>query len=136
MTVASLLANGRPPSRHDRETGTPSWRADVTAYYVDTIGLTCVTVSATSGPQVSLDGIRLIGRPPSELASELSAYLDRLGKNIEVAPWGDMGSSELGMLPQAQRAGDVLLTRGVFGKPNAWANTMFDCIPGEEHRMY
>jgi len=36
------------------------------------------------------------------------------------------------MLPRAQRAGDAVLTRAVFGRPNAWAYTTFDCIPGDE----
>ncbi|MDX3538992.1 hypothetical protein PV721_32595 [Streptomyces sp. MB09-01] len=35
-------------------------------------------------------------------------------------------------MPRAQRAGDVLLTRLVFGSPNDWANTMGDCIPADE----
>jgi hypothetical protein len=36
------------------------------------------------------------------------------------------------MYPRAQRAGDVLLTRLVFGRPNDWASTMYDCIPADE----
>ncbi|MFJ4723058.1 hypothetical protein [Streptomyces luteogriseus] len=40
------------------------------------------------------------------------------------------------MNPRAQRAGDVLLTRLVFGRPNDWANTVFDCVPAEEWRVH
>jgi hypothetical protein len=119
-----------------RSAGMPSWRVAVVAYYVESIGLTCVAVDALTGPQVALDGVRLIGRRPSELDGELITYLVKLGKEIEYSPWATVGSSELGMLPRPQRAGDVLLSRGLFGRPNAWANTMFDCIPAAEARMY
>ncbi|MFG3119402.1 hypothetical protein ACGF4C_34195 [Streptomyces sp. NPDC048197] len=119
-----------------RAVGAPSYRDDVVAYYVGPMGLTCIAVDALSGPQVSWDGIRLIGRPPSELSADLSAYLERTGRDIEITTEGDIGSQQLGMNPRAQRAGDVLLTRLVFGRPNDWANTVFDCIPAEEWRMH
>ncbi|WP_367325721.1 hypothetical protein [Streptomyces sp. HUAS ZL42] len=107
-------------------------RVDVVAYFVDSIGLTCVVVDARTGPQVALDGIRLIGRRPSELADEISAHLEELGEVIGITPEGEISSPEWGMMPRAQRAGDVLLTRAVFGRPNSWANTMFDSIPADE----
>ncbi|MFF5157738.1 hypothetical protein ACFY3N_16030 [Streptomyces sp. NPDC000348] len=113
-------------------------QADVVAYFVDSIGLTCVVVDARMGPQVVLDGIRLIGRRPSELAGEISAHLEGLGRTISITPEGEISSEDWGMLPRAQRAGDVLLTRAVFGRPNSWANTAFDCIPADEwvtHRV-
>jgi hypothetical protein len=119
-----------------RAVGAPPYRVDVVAYYVGPMGLTCITVDALSGPQVSLDGIQLIGQPPSELAVALSAYLESTGRDIEITTEGDIGSQQLGMNPRAQRAGDVLLTRVVFGRPNDWANTMFDCIPADEWRMH
>ena len=112
------------------------YRAAVVAYYVGPTGLTCTAVDALSGPQVTMDGIRLIGRPPSELSSDLTAYLEQTGRPIEITTGGDIGSQELGMNPRAQRAGDVLLTRLVFGRPNDWANTVFDCIPAEEWRVH
>ncbi|MGW7496994.1 hypothetical protein ACWGKA_22210 [Streptomyces luteogriseus] len=120
-----------------RAVGAPSYRVDVVAYYVGPMGLTCMAVDALSGPQVSFDGIRLIGRRPSELSAELCAYLEKTGRDIEITTGGgDIGSHELGMNPRAQRAGDVLLTRLVFGRPNDWANTVFDCVPAEEWRVH
>lgn len=121
-----------------RKAGASGDQVDVAAYFVDSIGLTCVVVDARTGPQVVLDGIRLIGRRPSELAEEISTHLEGLGRTISITPEGEISSEEWGMLPRAQRAGDVLLTRAVFGKPNSWANTMFDCIPADEwvvHRV-
>ncbi|KKD03288.1 hypothetical protein TN53_35890 [Streptomyces sp. WM6386] len=85
-----------------------------------------------SGPQVTYDGIRLIGRPPSELAAELTVHLEKTGRDLELTTEGDVGSQELGMNPRPQRAGDVLLTRVVFGRPNDWAHTLYDCVPAEE----
>ncbi|MFI7691652.1 hypothetical protein ACIBQ6_21470 [Nonomuraea sp. NPDC049655] len=114
----------------------PTYRADTVGYYVGPLGLTCISVDALSGPQVSFDGIRLVGRPPSELSAELSGYLEKTGREVRFTLEGDVGSEELGIYPRAQRAGDVLLTRLIFGRPNDWANTMFDCIPAEEWRIH
>ncbi|GAA2213058.1 hypothetical protein GCM10009850_085200 [Nonomuraea monospora] len=115
-----------------RAMGAPAYRVSVVTYYVGSMGLICVTIDALSGPQVSLDGIRLIGRPPSELSAELITYLEKTGREVRFTPEGDVGSDELGMYPRAQRAGDVLLTRLVFGKPNDWAGTMYDLMPADE----
>ncbi|WP_406739093.1 hypothetical protein OG365_33270 [Streptomyces sp. NBC_00853] len=115
-----------------RAADAPFHRHAVTAYYVGPMGLTCITVDALAGPQVTFDGIRLVGRPPSELSAELIAHMEKTGRDIEVTTGGDIGSQEWGMNPRAQRAGDVVLTRLVFGRPNDWANTVFDCIPADE----
>ncbi|MEU1788634.1 hypothetical protein ABZ553_22765 [Streptomyces sparsogenes] len=119
-----------------RATDAPFYRNAITSYYVGPMGLTCIAVDALSGPQVIFDGIRLIGRTPSELSAELTAYLEKTGRDIEITTEGDIGSQQLGMNPRAQRAGDVLLTRLVFGRPNEWANTMYDCIPADEWRVH
>ncbi|MEU4572195.1 MULTISPECIES: hypothetical protein [Nonomuraea] len=122
------------PMYREEAPGIP--RVDIEGYYVGPMGLTCVTVDALSGPQVSFDGIRLVGRPPSELSAELSTYLEKTGREVRITPDGDIGSEELGVYPRPQRAGDVLLTRLVFGRPNDWANTMYDCIPADEWRVH
>ncbi|WP_166028377.1 hypothetical protein [Streptomyces chilikensis] len=115
-----------------RAAAAPFHRADVVAYYVGPMGLTCIAVDALTGPQVTYEGIRLVGRPPSELSDELTAHLVSTDRSVEITPGGDIGSQDLGMMPRAQRAGDVLLTRLVFGRPNDWANTMSDCVPADE----
>ena len=119
-----------------RAVSAPNYRVDVSAYFVGPMGLTCVAVDALSGPQVRVDGIRLIGRPPSELSAELADHLDKTGNDIEITTDGDVGSQELGIYPRAQRAGDAVLTRLVFGRRNDWTNTMYDCIPAEEWRVH
>ncbi|MGR6999855.1 hypothetical protein ACU686_20100 [Yinghuangia aomiensis] len=55
-----------------RAVDTPIHRADVVAYYVGPMGLTCIAIDALTGPQVTLEGIRLVGRPPSEVSDELT----------------------------------------------------------------
>lgn len=119
-----------------RAVGASAFRVDLTVYYVGPMGLTCIAVNALTGPQVSLDGIRLIGRPPSQLSADLSHYLESVGMDIEITTGWDVGSQDLGMIPRAQRAGDIVLTRLVFGRPNELANTVFDCIPAEEWQVH
>lgn len=118
-----------------RRAESPLWEADVTVYFVESLGATCIVVDALTGPQVSLDSMRLVGRKPSELSDELTTYLDGRDMDIEITTEGDVGSEPLGILPRAQRAGDVLLTRVVFGRHDGCANTLFDCIPAEEWRI-
>ncbi|BCL20622.1 hypothetical protein GCM10017668_24650 [Streptomyces tuirus] len=115
-----------------RAVDAPFHRADVVAYYVGPMGLTCIAVDALTGPQVTFEGIRLVGRLPSVLSDELTTYLESTDRTVEITPGGDIGSQDLGIMPCAQRAGDALLTRLVFGRPNDWANTMSDCIPADE----
>lgn len=118
-----------------RRADAPQWETDVTVYFVEPLGATCIVVDALTGPQVTLDAMRLVGRKPSELSDELTAYLDGRGLDIEITTEGDVGSEPLGILPRAQRAGDVLLTRVVFGRHDGCANTLFDCVPAEEWRI-
>jgi hypothetical protein len=120
---------------HFRADGSPPYRTDVTAYFVGPMGLTCIVADALSGPQIRLDGIRLVGRPPSELSAELTDHLEQTGRDVEITTDGDVCSQDLGLYPRAQRAGDVLLTRLVFGRRNDWTTTMYDCIPAEEWRV-
>lgn len=46
----------------------------VTTYYEESATLFCVAVDALHGPQVTIDGVRLTGRVPSELAHEFIEY--------------------------------------------------------------
>lgn len=99
----------------------PHRGVDITVYFVESLGATCIVVDALTGPQVILDSVRLVGCKPSDLSDELTAYLDGRGMDIEITTQGDVGSEPLGILPRAQRAGDVLLTRVVFGRNDGCA---------------
>lgn len=84
-------------------------------YYRDE-RLTGVAVDALCGPQVSVDGMGLVGRVPSVLEQWL---LDRAGTRPPETELFYMGagvpaSESLGVVINVQREGDRLLTRPVF----------------------
>ena len=83
-------------------------------------------------PQVTLDGTRLVGRPPSELLEEFFDYAAKQGMSRQISVEGDVASDELGIMIRAQRAGDILLTRAFFAQPEGWAYTVHDCVPTPE----
>jgi hypothetical protein len=118
-----------------RTAAAPGSMAAVTLYYRDPEGLTCVAVDALRGPQVYLDGIRLVGRAPSQLLDDLFDYMTdrRIPRTISVE--GDAASDELGIMIRAQRAGDFLLTRPFFAQPDDWAYTVHDCVPTPEWKL-
>ncbi|WP_234341722.1 hypothetical protein [Streptomyces sp. NRRL S-646] len=95
--------------------------------------LAAVAVDALCGPQVCIDGLRLVGRVPSELAEQLHGYGENHGMVPTVSVEGDAISEELGLLIRAQRAGDFLLTRAFFvANFQDWAHTVHDCVPTGE----
>ena len=107
----------------------------VTTYYGESETLSCVAVDALHGPQVTMDGIRLVGRVPSELEQQFADYAASDGVTVRYGQHGDPGAEELGLVLRAQRAGDVLLTRPVFVAWE-WADRVGDVsegpIPQEE----
>ncbi|MEV4557063.1 hypothetical protein AB0K51_08695 [Kitasatospora sp. NPDC049285] len=100
----------------------------VTAYY-DAGRLTCVAVNALRGPQVTLDGLRLVGRVPSELEDAFTAYTSAHGHDLRYSQHADPGSETLGVVLRAQRAGDVVLSRPVF-VASTWAERCCDVTEG------
>jgi hypothetical protein len=105
-------------------------RTPVTTYFRQPDGLFCVAVDALCGPQVTMDGIRLVGRVPSELNDGIFEYAASQGLEAGFLPSGDYGVEEFGFMTKVQRAGDVLLTRPVFAI--RWANTFIDSFPAGE----
>ncbi|WP_051848553.1 MULTISPECIES: hypothetical protein [unclassified Streptomyces] len=111
----------------------PLYEEAVTAYYRTSGDLAAVAVDALCGPQVCVDGLRLIGRVPSELAKELHGYAEDRGMLPTISVEGDAVSEELGLLVRAQRAGDILLSRAFFVADfQDWAYTVHDCVPADE----
>ncbi|MEW2330479.1 hypothetical protein AB0880_22005 [Micromonospora chersina] len=115
-----------------RNTRVPAYATAVTGYYGKSEGLFCVVVDARYGPQVTLDGIRLVGRVPSQLEEQFLDYMLSRGIAPQYAPEGDPGSDELGIIMRVQRAGDVLLSRPVFAVVRERANTLWDGMPYDE----
>jgi hypothetical protein len=101
----------------------------VTTYYRESATLACVAVDALHGPQVTMDGIRLTGRVPSELVDEFAEYAKRHGLRVAVSQHGDPGADALGLVLRTQQAGDILLTRPVF-VAREWADRVSDVSEG------
>ncbi|MEV0184886.1 hypothetical protein AB0I54_37245 [Streptomyces sp. NPDC050625] len=116
-----------------RSKDAPLYEEAVTAYCRKSGDLAAVAVDALCGPQVSIDGLRLVGRVPSELADQFHAYAENHGMAPAFSVEGDAISEELGLLVRAQRAGDILLSRVFFvGNFQDWAYTVHDCVPVDE----
>ncbi|MEU1036358.1 hypothetical protein ABZ402_48640 [Streptomyces mirabilis] len=116
-----------------RSKDAPLYEVAVTAYCRKSGALAAVAVDALCGPQVSIDGLRVVGRVPSELAEQLHGYTEDRGIVPTVSVEGDAISEELGLLVRAQRAGDILLSRAFFvANFQDWAYTVHDCVPADE----
>jgi hypothetical protein len=101
----------------------------VTVYYGESGKLSCVAIDALMGPQVVLDGIRLVGRVPSELSNEFNAYVMAHGMTVYYSQQGDPGADEYGIALRVQRAGDVVLTRPVM-VAKEWSDRVGDASEG------
>lgn len=66
----------------------------LTVFY-DRERLVCVVVNALRGPQVSLDGLPLVGRVPSELDREFVEYLAARGHVRRFSQFGDTCSVDV-----------------------------------------
>ena len=113
----------------------------LTTYYGESGRLSCIAVDALHGPQVTMDGLRLVGRVPSELVDLFIDHMRSRGlpEAVRCSQYGDLGADELGLVLRAQRAGDILLTRPVFVAPE-WADRVCDAsegyVPDEEWQVY
>ncbi len=67
-----------------------------------------------SRAQVACEGIRLIGRVPSELSSEMEAWALEHGKGIWFGPAGDLSWPDFEFDRGARRAGDTVVSWAVF----------------------
>jgi hypothetical protein len=84
-----------------------------------------------------LDGLRLVGRVPSELEDAFAEYTSTNGHDLRYSQHADPGSEALGVVLRAQRARDVVLSRPV-SVTSTWAECCCDVtegrIPTEEWR--
>ncbi|GGY88566.1 hypothetical protein [Streptomyces poonensis] len=106
-------------------------RPAVKCYFVEGVGLTCVLVDGLRGPQVTCEGIRLIGRVPSELDAEMEAYALEQGLGIWYCLTGDLGWPDYAFDRGAQRAGDTVVSWASFCKTGDIAGTSWDVTPSE-----
>ncbi|MFF3417403.1 hypothetical protein ACFYW9_22265 [Streptomyces sp. NPDC002698] len=116
-----------------RPEGGPLYEHDVVAYHRESGELAAVAVDALRGPQVRVEGVRLIGRVPSRLEEEFERYAGDRGLERWHLIESEPHSEELGLMVRGQRAGDILLTRAFFVADfQDWAYTLHDCVPFDE----
>ncbi|MFD3532638.1 hypothetical protein [Streptomyces sp. NPDC058664] len=110
----------------------PAWsRPAVKCYFVEGAGLTCVLVDGRLGPQVTHEGIRLIGRVPSELLEDMESYADRHDVGLRSTGGGELVVDGFEIELGAQRAGDTVVTWALFCNPGEIAGTSWDIAPAE-----
>ncbi|MFJ9108123.1 hypothetical protein [Streptomyces sp. NPDC102283] len=94
-----------------------AWQAAVKRSF-DVVDRDCVLayvlVDGRIGPQVTCEGIRLIGREPSELAQEMEAHAAAHGRDIGFGCGGDVLCDGFETEPGTQRAGDNVVTWAFF----------------------
>jgi hypothetical protein len=81
--------------------GRDFYRNAIETYFDGPAGLACVAVNALLGPQVTMDGIRLVGRPPSRVEEEFVDYSDRHRLELRYTQFADPSSSRLGLVLRA-----------------------------------
>ncbi|MFF8534253.1 hypothetical protein ACF07B_20250 [Streptomyces sp. NPDC015532] len=101
----------------------------VTVYYERSIGLAGIAVNALRGPQVTLDGMALVGQVPSRLENHFIDYLETHKMELLYSQNEDPCSEQLGLVLRAQRAGDLVLSRPVM-VAEAWAERCGDTTEG------
>jgi hypothetical protein len=100
-----------------------------TVYYDQSIGLAAIAVNALRGPQVTFEGLRLVGQTPSRLEAGLTNSVVTHGKELRYSQCADPCAPHLGLVLRAQRAGDVVLSRPVM-VATAWADYCWDTSEG------
>ncbi|WP_406088345.1 hypothetical protein [Streptomyces virginiae] len=104
----------------------------VTAYFTDAGHLAAVALCASTGPQVSLEDVPLVGQVPSKTVERVFSYADLHGIKAAWGPSGDPELTDLGLFLRAQRVGDIVLSRPLF-LFSGWAGDMLEeCIPDSE----
>ncbi|MFJ7968912.1 hypothetical protein [Streptomyces sp. NPDC096324] len=106
-------------------------RPAVNCYFIEGVGLTCVLVDGLRGPQVTCEGIRLIGRVPVELDAELETCAVERDLSWWYCPTGYICWADFSFERGAQFAGDTLLSWASFGKPGELAHGSWDIAPAE-----
>ncbi|MET9651679.1 hypothetical protein ABZZ44_15610 [Streptomyces sp. NPDC006460] len=93
----------------------PLMPASTLSTYYDEGGLlSAVAVDARSGPQAVLDGMRLVGRVPSEIEMQFAGYVESRSLDLLYSEYWDMSSEAVGVVLRAQRVDDVVLSRPIF----------------------
>lgn len=125
----------------------PTWKVEVhrggvapsppavTAYVSQAVGLFCIASDAMHGPQVTYDGLPLVGRDLSELENDAIAYAEAMDVHLRYTPEGYAGPDDPGVVLRGQLVGQVLRSRPLFMVTRDGANTEWDSMPSEEYKV-
>lgn len=93
-------------------------------YFDDSGRLFCVATDAVRGPQIMLDGVKLVGGDPARLEEWLFALPDAIG-GVSYGPRGNPGMNDLGLVLRVQDSPTGLVTRPVLVGRD-WADRCVD----------
>ncbi|MYV43017.1 hypothetical protein GT030_30180 [Streptomyces sp. SID1328] len=99
---------------HFAKEGSPVIKAAVECYFHEDGELAYVLVDGRFGPQVACEGIRLIGRVPSQLAQEMEDYAIEHDTGIRFSYGGDCFCDGFQLEIGAQRASDHVVSWALF----------------------
>lgn len=134
VAVRGVAISAAPGSGGSVEFSSPdakplSLSSVLTTYYDASGSLAGVAVDARSGPQVTLEEMRLVGRVPSELEEQFIQYLEERGRVVTYNQFWDFSCDALGIVVRAQRVDDVVLSRPVFVASH-WVDRCGDACEG------
>ncbi|MFG3041840.1 hypothetical protein ACGFYZ_33555 [Streptomyces sp. NPDC048330] len=92
----------------------PAGHAAVECYFHEDGELAYVLVDGRLGPQVTCEGIRLIGRVPSQLAQDMEDYATEHDTGIQFSYGGDCFCDGFQLEIGSQRAGDRVVSWTLF----------------------
>ncbi|WP_043175865.1 hypothetical protein [Streptomyces sp. NRRL B-24484] len=101
----------------------------VYAYFDGPGRLFCVAADAAAGPQVTLDGCELTGRPPARLQDALHERPWPEGSGVSYGPRGNPAVNAIGLVLRVQETPGGVLTRPVL-VGREWADRCADDAEG------
>ncbi|WP_229886593.1 hypothetical protein [Streptomyces griseoflavus] len=104
-------------------------QAAVKCYFDRNRVLAYVLIDGRRGPQVTCEGIRLIGRVPSELAREMETHADKHDRGVRFSYGGDVFCEGFEIELGTQRAGDTVVTWALFFSAGDDHSTARDSAP-------
>lgn len=123
----------------------PTWKVDVhrrgaapsqaavTAYVSQAVGLYCIAADAVQGPQVTYDGLPLVGREMSKLEGDAISYAEARDVHLRYTPEGYAGPDDSGVVMRGQLVGRAVRSRPLFMVTRDGAHTEWDSMPSEEY---
>lgn len=110
-------------------TNTPTSFTALDCYFREEGQLAYVQIDVRFGPQVTCQGIRLIGRVPSQLAEEMEGHAAKCDTGLMFGPTGDCACKDFQLSLGAQRAGDHTVSWALFFHAGEDYSNTLDGVP-------